>query len=270
MQQVLLGATGLRVSAVGLGCSRFGSALNGASERDATALIQHAIDRGITLFDTADIYGQGQSERILGRAIRTHRNRLTVVSKGGRRFSTKQRIAALVKQPVRYLARRVPLVHSMVAASRSQRLTRDFTPTYLQLALERSLRRLQTDWIDLYMLHSPDRTDIQSSTTFGMLARAKERGLIAHWGISCDDLASAQAALQVRGAAVIEFPFSLLAPLQAHLAGTPILVGQLVASQTTPSLAETRHRIATVLEQPSASALIGTTKPAHLDEVLFA
>jgi aryl-alcohol dehydrogenase-like predicted oxidoreductase len=269
MQEVMLGSTGLRVSTVGLGCSRFGSALSGASERDATFLIRHAIDHGITLFDTADIYGQGESERILGRAIRADRNKVTIVSKAGQRFSTKQRLASLIKRPVRCLAQRVPMVHGLIVAQRSRRLARDYSPRYIQQALEHSLRRLQTDRIELYMLHSPDPSDIQDGAVFEMLTRAKERGLIAHWGISCDDLVTAQAALKVRGTAVIEFPYSLLTLLQAEIE-TPILVGQLVTSQAKPTTWETRQRVAKVLERPSAAALIGTTKTAHLDEVLVA
>lgn len=125
-----LGSSGLLVSAVGLGCNNFGRA--GAVTEDLAgtrAVIDAALDAGITLLDTADIYGRepGLSETLMGEALRGRRDRVVLATKFG---------------------------HSQVetgifAGSRGSR-------SYVRRAVEASLTRLQTDWIDLYQLHTPD------------------------------------------------------------------------------------------------------------------
>jgi aryl-alcohol dehydrogenase-like predicted oxidoreductase len=120
-----LGRSGLQVSTVGLGCNAFGARI----DADATqAVVDAALDSGITLFDTADIYGQGASEELLGRALGRRRADVVVATK----FGMDMRGANGPDWGAR--------------ASRR----------HVRLAVEASLRRLGTDWIDLYQLHEPD------------------------------------------------------------------------------------------------------------------
>ncbi|KQO99547.1 aldo/keto reductase [Leifsonia sp. Leaf264] len=127
-----LGDSGLVVSTVGLGCNNFGRS-GTASEGQAgtSAVIDAAIDAGVTLFDTADIYGaeRGLSETLMGHALR-----------GGKR----ERIVLATKFGMDMGGLNGPDWN----ARGSRR--------YIRLAVEASLRRLQTDWIDLYQLHQPD------------------------------------------------------------------------------------------------------------------
>lgn len=118
-----LGKSGLRVSLVGLGCNNFGMRLDEA----ATAAVVHAaLDAGITLFDTADMYGgRGGSERHLGKALGVRRKEIVLASKFG---------MAMDDEGVK------------IGAARR----------YIMQAVEDSLQRLGTDWIDLYQLHQPD------------------------------------------------------------------------------------------------------------------
>jgi len=118
-----LGRSGLRVSLLGLGTNNFGARL----DRESSArVIDAALDAGITLFDTADAYGnRGGSETILGEVLGVRRKGIVLATK----FGVPQDDAGLLK-----------------GASRS----------YIVHALEASLRRLKTDWIDLYQLHKPD------------------------------------------------------------------------------------------------------------------
>jgi aryl-alcohol dehydrogenase-like predicted oxidoreductase len=81
------------ISRIGFGCGRIGSLGNPASPAQSQRLIELALDLGITLFDTANIYGQGDSERILGRALRGKRDRAFVVTKVGQHFSAKMRLS---------------------------------------------------------------------------------------------------------------------------------------------------------------------------------
>jgi len=126
-----LGNSGLQVSVVGLGCNNFG----GRTDFEGTKKVVHkAIDLGITLFDTADIYGEsGGSEEFLGRILGERRKDIVLATKFGMEFG---------KSGVK------------VGAARR----------YITMAVEDSLRRLQTDWIDLYQLHQPDpKTPIEET-----------------------------------------------------------------------------------------------------------
>lgn len=118
-----LGQSGLRVSAIGLGCNNFGGR-SGPAETEA--VIRHAIDLGITLFDTADTYGnRGGSEELMGQFLGDDRKRIVLATK---------------------FANPMDDVGVKVGAARR----------YVMTAVEDSLRRLRTDWIDLYQVHSPD------------------------------------------------------------------------------------------------------------------
>ncbi|WP_428489167.1 aldo/keto reductase [Rhodopila sp.] len=126
-----LGQSGLRVSSIGLGCNNFGGRIDEAATR---AVIHKALDLGITLFDTADVYGErGGSETVMGRVLGDDRKRIVLATK----------FAA-------------PMDDSgeMVGGSRH----------YIMAAVEHSLRRLKTDWIDLYQMHRVDpRTPIEET-----------------------------------------------------------------------------------------------------------
>lgn len=126
-----LGASGLAVSAIGLGCNNFGRIGSATADQAGVAAVVHAaLDAGITLFDTADIYGAepGTSERFLGAALRGRRDDAVVATK----FGMDMRGAN----------------GDDFGARGSRR--------YIRRAVEASLRRLDTDWIDLYQLHEPD------------------------------------------------------------------------------------------------------------------
>ena len=123
MKQHNLGKSGLQVSAIGLGCNNFGWYIDLEASRK---VIHKALDSGVTLFDTADIYGgNGASETIMGQVFGDRRKDLILATKFGMAMDT----AGVMK-----------------GASRR----------YIMSAVEDSLRRLQTDWIDLYQLHQPD------------------------------------------------------------------------------------------------------------------
>ncbi|MFC4224558.1 aldo/keto reductase [Lysinibacter cavernae] len=131
MEYRSLGRSGLRVSAVGLGCNNFGRPGAATEGQDgSTAVIHAALDAGITLFDTADVYGYGygRSETFMGNALAGRRDEVVLATKFGHADMDSD-------------------IPSWGARGSRQ---------YVRLAVEQSLRRLQTDWIDLYQLHTPD------------------------------------------------------------------------------------------------------------------
>jgi len=117
-----LGASGLLVSEMGLGTNNFGTRLDEATTR---AVIDQAIDSGITFFDTADVYGRGASETVIGKVLGARRRQVVITTKGG---------SAMGESPYERGASR----------------------RWILEAAEASLRRLDTDYIDLYLIHTPD------------------------------------------------------------------------------------------------------------------
>jgi len=122
MEYRTLGSSGLQISLAGLGCNNFGQRIG---EAESVAVVDAALDAGIRFFDTADVYGGGRSEELLGRALGRRRHEVVIASKFGYRTGP---------GPDQGGGSR----HSVIASC------------------ERSLRRLGTDWIDLYFMHVPD------------------------------------------------------------------------------------------------------------------
>jgi aryl-alcohol dehydrogenase-like predicted oxidoreductase len=130
MEYRQLGHSGLKVSAVGLGCNNFGRR---CSEEETRAVVHKALDLGVTMFDTADIYSAGVSEEFLGKALGARRKEIVLATKFG-----------------------MPMQKGEYEGGASRR--------YIMLAVEASLRRLGTDYIDLYQLHFPDaKTPIEET-----------------------------------------------------------------------------------------------------------
>ncbi|MCR4391846.1 MAG: aldo/keto reductase [Candidatus Acetothermia bacterium] len=148
-----LGGSELWVSAIGLGTLAFGGAYGPVDEGEAVAVVHRALDCGINFFDTSDNYGHGRAEELLGRALRGRRKEAIVATKGG------------------------------TAVDARGRPSNDARPETILRAAEGSLRRLRTDWIDLYQLHLPD-----PATPFADTARALERlvkaGKVRYVGVS--------------------------------------------------------------------------------------
>jgi aryl-alcohol dehydrogenase-like predicted oxidoreductase len=145
-----LGGSGLTVSVVGLGCNNFRSR---TSDDAARAVIDTAIDSGITLFDTADIYGNGGgSEELLGEALGARRDQIVLATKFG-----------------------MPMPGAGPEARGSRR--------YIRNAVRASLRRLRTDWIDLYQYHEPDGVTPMDETLAALDELVRE-GLVRYVGSS--------------------------------------------------------------------------------------
>ena len=187
------GSTGVDVSGLGLGCSRLGSVL-GADVKTAEVLLQTALDLGVSYFDTADIYGQGDSERLLGRTV-ANRPGAIICTKVGKRYALSKRLLIPLKAPIAAFARRANGAAAVVSRSRSQQVPTCFEPAYLERALHQSLRRLGVDRLDGVMLHSPAVEVIRRGDALATLAEFKSAGKVGFIGVSVDDLDAAHAAI---------------------------------------------------------------------------
>ena len=162
MKKRVLGR-GLEVSAVGLGCMGFSHAYGAPTDRnEAVAMIQSAYEMGYTLFDTAEVYGTPedphQNEELVGEALKGIRGQVQIVSKFGIHFD---RRSTQVNPPL------VP----------------DSRPKVIRASVEGSLKRLQTDYIDLYFQHRIDPA-VAPEEVAGVMSEFIREGKILHWGIS--------------------------------------------------------------------------------------
>ncbi len=203
------GSTDLRVSELGLGGARIG----GVFQRDPARfvrLLHAALDAGINFFDTADMYSQGESEKLLGRAFRGRRDEVVLASKAGYRLPAQRRLAAHLKPLLRPLIRAVGLRRENLPASVRGEPTQDFSPAYLRSAIEGSLRRLQTDRLDLFQLHSPPAEVVRRGDFVAALETLRKEGKIRWYGVSCDTADAATAALAHPGVCALQLRLNLL------------------------------------------------------------
>jgi aryl-alcohol dehydrogenase-like predicted oxidoreductase len=208
------GKTGWRVSEIGFGGARIGGLLAQDGGR-ATSLktLEAACDAGINFFDTADMYSQGESEILVGKAFRDKRDRVFIATKGGYSLPRQKRLIQFIKPFAKPIVRALGLRRSTVPASLSGTVSQDFSPDYLREAVEASLRRLQSDHIDLYQLHSPSREELTGSRlqdALGLLGRLKTEGKIREYGIALDSVYDAVHCLDMEGLASLQMPFGLM------------------------------------------------------------
>jgi aryl-alcohol dehydrogenase-like predicted oxidoreductase len=154
MEERALGSGGLRVSALGLGCMGMSEFYGEGDEDESLATIARALELGVTLLDTADIYGPFTNEELVGKAIRGRRDRVVIATKFG--------IVRTEDPSFRGINGR---------------------PEYVRQSCEASLKRLGTDHIDLYYQHRVD-TDVPIEETVGAMARLVEAGKVRFLGLS--------------------------------------------------------------------------------------
>ncbi|NEP19361.1 MAG: aldo/keto reductase [Leptolyngbya sp. SIO4C1] len=210
MQQRPFGQTNLAVSSLGLGCSRLGGNLQDGNRQQAIKTLQKALDAGINFYDTADSYGQGQSERLLGKAFKKSRDRVILATKAGYCLSPMGSLASRVKPILKPLVRLLKPKSSSLAQAKGSLLRQNFTRDYLIQSVESSLRRLQTDHLDLFQLHSPSTAILQAGEIFETLAVLKQQGKLRYYGVSCETLEDALFCLQVPGISALQVEINLL------------------------------------------------------------
>lgn len=158
-----LGNTGITVSDIGFGAWAIGgpSEASGAplgwgrtSDEESLATIRRARELGVTFFDTADSYGFGRSESLLGIVLSRRRQDVVIATKVG------------------------------VVRDGEGRLRKDFSRTHISHAVDGSLKRLRTDYIDLYQLHNPTLDELRRDDIHEAMDRLQESGKIRYWGIS--------------------------------------------------------------------------------------
>ena len=139
-------------------------------------MIDQAIDLGINFFDTADSYGCGDSERLLGKCIRKVRGEVILSSKAGYHFGPLQKIARWVKPLLKRIVKKSSKTQHSAVHFRNQALQQNFSPTYIKSAIEGSLRRLGTEYLDIFLLHSPPESVLKRGDVFEVLEALQKKG----------------------------------------------------------------------------------------------
>jgi aryl-alcohol dehydrogenase-like predicted oxidoreductase len=256
------------LSTLGFGASRIGSFNNPSSLRASERLVRAAMEMGITAIDTASIYGQGDSERTIGRAIAGRRDEVFLVTKGARGFSARYAPLRPLKPLIRPLLTALGKGRQAASARRDGALVACWSTANIAASLDASLRRLRTDRVDAYLLHSPP-PDVAGDPAIGdVLAGLRASGKALRVGVSCDDLATLAAALRQDALDVVELPWHVIEAADdlgdaLRARGTIVLAREVIARQPELSPADALRRSLT--HSGVDCTLVGTTRLAHLE-----
>lgn len=275
------------MSHVGIGCGRVGSLSNPVPIRVIEQTLREAAARGVTLFDTANIYGQGDSERLLGKLF-GGRADIAIVTKGGRAFSAKARFVARAKPLLRLaLLLRSRLwprttgetdapVRVEIAAARAQQMHQDFSPTALRRSLEASLKRLRRTSVEGYLLHDPTPAQIADEYIIATLNDLREEGKVRRIGASINTATDLAAVAAAGCYDIVQLPLALLESelKTSHYRalverGTIVHVRQVLQHAAAQGALDPEAAIHKALALPGVAGLIiGVSRPTHLAELL--
>jgi aryl-alcohol dehydrogenase-like predicted oxidoreductase len=271
---------GAHVSVLGVGCSRVGSVNNLVPMREIEATLEAAVEAGINLFDTADVYGQGDSERTLSRILLRHRDRMFVVTKIGGRRGLHAGVIRFAKPLLRVLTRSQPQLRKAAVSARAATVRQNFRPLDLRRAVEGSRRRLGLDRLDGLLLHSPTLEDLCNPEVQDLLGDLQHSGQAVHVGASVGSLPEVDAALSMPVITILQVPVAVA----NVLSGTPTLecirrrgIGLFVRevlSRTDNGAGDTRSLremvSAAIAPDFVTAAVVGVSTRQHLNELLSA
>ena len=164
-----LGQTDIRVSEIGLGCQSLGGGLYHRCKSESIAVVKKALDEGVNFFDTSDHYSQGLSEKWLGEALKGRRHEAVLATKAGTRYTRLGDVAGRARPALRPISRYLRPLKVSLHRMRATQKRQDFSAAYLERAVEASLRRLHTDYLDLFQLHKPPASELAAGDWFETL-----------------------------------------------------------------------------------------------------
>ncbi len=168
---------GWRVSEIGLGCWAIGSEWGDVSKEDATEVLKTSLDKGINFFDTADVYGDGRSEQFIGELLKSTSEKIYVATKSGRRLDP----------------------HN----------SEGYIPENIERFIDRSLKNLGVECIDLLQLHCPPSDICSKKETFEMMDDIVKKGKISYYGVSVEKVSEAMDAIQFSNVKSIQIIFNM-------------------------------------------------------------
>jgi aryl-alcohol dehydrogenase-like predicted oxidoreductase len=185
MNYRLLGRTGMKVSEVSFGAWAIGSSWGKVDDRESLAALHRAVDLGVNFIDTADVYGMGKSERLVGRLLRERRETIYVATKAGRRLDP-------------HTAER-------------------YTPVAIRKFVEDSLKNLRVESLDLLQLHCPPPQVYYEPELFEALDAMVKAGKLRNYGVSVEKVEEALKAIEYPGVRTVQIIFNLFRQRPADL-----------------------------------------------------
>jgi aryl-alcohol dehydrogenase-like predicted oxidoreductase len=185
MQYRELGRTGWKVSAVSFGAWAIGSTWGAVDDKESLAALHRALDRGVNFFDTADVYGDGHSERLLAQLRQERREQFHIATKAGRRLNP----------------------HEAAGYNRQN----------LGAFVDRSLKNLNADAVDLLQLHCPPPSVYYMPEVFGVLDDLVKAGKVRHYGVSVEKVEEALKAIEFPGVQTVQIIFNMFRQRPAEL-----------------------------------------------------
>ncbi len=185
MEYRALGRTGWNVSAISFGAWAIGGTWGAVDDRESLAALHRAVDLGVNFFDTADVYGDGRSERLLAQLKRERKEQIIIATKAGRRLNP--------------------------------HVAEGYTRANLTAFVERSLRNLETDALDLLQLHCPPTQVYYMPEVFGALDDLVRQGKLRHYGVSVEKVEEAIKAIEYPGVQSVQIIFNVFRQRPADL-----------------------------------------------------
>jgi aryl-alcohol dehydrogenase-like predicted oxidoreductase len=185
MQYRELGKTGLKVSALGFGSWAIGGAWGSVDDSESLAALNRAIELGVNFFDTADVYGDGRSERLLAKLRQQHHEKIYIATKAGRGLSP--------------------------------HVAEGYNRANLTTFVERSLKNLSTDAIDLLQLHCPPTQVFYMPEVFGVLDDLVKAGKIRYYGVSVEKIDEALKAIEYPNLQSVQIIFNMFRQRPAEI-----------------------------------------------------
>ena len=173
------GSTGRQVSPIGFGTWAIGADWGSVDERDALAALNEALDRGVSFIDTADVYGDGRAEKLVAQVLRSR------------------------------VGKQAPMVATKAGRRLNPHVADGYNRTNLTAFVERSLKYLEVDSLDLVQLHCPPTEVYYRPETFEALAGLVEQGKIRHWGVSVEKVEEGVKALEFPGLASVQIIYNI-------------------------------------------------------------
>jgi len=223
MRTTRLGTTGIETTALGFGCADLFRLPTRAARR---RLLDAALDAGLAHFDAAPMYGLGEVEGELGRALSGRRDRVVLATKFGIEPTALARSLGVVQAPLQQILRRVAraehAVRPRAADPRAGRVgavlyRAAYDPGAARASLERSLRALRTDYVDLYLVHDPEPGSPTSDGLRGYLEEEVRAGRVRSWGVAGEPAAVAAAARALAPVPVTQTRSDILEPAEATI-----------------------------------------------------
>ncbi len=204
------GNTDLLVSEIGFGCQSLGGGLYYRDDKESIRTLHKAVDYGINFFDVSDHHSLGNSEKILGKAFKDKRDKVIITSKAGLMYSQVGFLALKIRSLVRPFSGILQPIKNSLHYFRASQLRFNYSGEYITAAVEKSLTRLHTDYLDLFQLYKPSAEIIERGEFIETLDRLKEKGKIRYYGITCLTVDDAVMCLKFKNISSLQVAISLI------------------------------------------------------------